>query len=830
MIQHKIPTRDARLNMKPTCANIDVELTTKQEQRMDKLRHERNVAKARLTKAKSQIRTAERNFRNQRRDEKAEALQGCIEPNPGYDGWIPSDNLLVNARVWFLSKDPFGRPWVQGYVAQLGTAIPALCWTVDFSLPPGRHDVVEFDSIAAGCRNGEFTGKLPYFRDVRLLTCMTATGVAGQILQGAKTVLTWDANELYVAMPAIQGAPSSSILVYAFGESEHPHDLIDGYDTAGFPSCQEAPCMFLSCTTFRVATPSGFSRERRFVSPGRNASAWLRILLIMAGIEPNPGFAQPVRPERKSKPFTTVDVLKRVSTVAQALPFPVPHPDLTFRVHANCARYPNPAAWKRAVFMLSDYRDMGSFRWYKTVQQFYELIDLAFVDAAAETKTAPANSTQQVRAAMELGLPAAPAALSPASGLQAPAPPAQGESRDLAPSAPPAPRTALRIQRPFPSTPAERLQEPLVVPEPEPPGNVGTYQPPRMEEVAPPMPDPEVPVPTPPNTPDPEPEDNSDDEQGNGPSEEWQMSKKNLLDGHHLSRREVAQVLDRIGWDRKSFLYWTLFGWPVFMNVDLRYVRKRYSREARPATWRTVNEISWDMVVGELNIKLPGHILFWLIVLCLTSLLTSASLLGTGCYHLQRFFVTTPEIWRPMVDLYAGPCETTLGGIALWSGTLAWTALLIILHTLWHLLSCVVLTLSSGLVFWTLVYLTITVFLYKEIKMIFIPHALTSVLTEFELRPSSQYDSLEIRKRLRRLACLPAVDRWGYKLLQGTELVVSALVHDQDFTVAGWGMASSASAWVRYGPLLHCVCTPRDTASVSVPARLYAPAPWSWAT
>lgn len=519
-------------------------------------------------------------------------------------------------------------------------------------------------------------------------------------------------------------------------------------------------------------------------------------------IEPNPGM-------HKRKVLTRSDFISEVFKLAVSAGFERKYDSLRARV-GSVADVWDASVWGKALSRLRSDRDEGAFKNVLTEDAYVNIVQAELADAAEGLRVAPKNASRSVSDAAACGLanlrivrpgsrapdaissPASVSVSSPALGaLEAPSvtgpvirssgvtdkeysPPEEVRPVDKTLDLPLLTRADKEAETP--ASPSRALS-------PEPGG------------------DPEVP----------------DD------SEDWHTYDSQVLDGRRLTRRDLGKLMNHIAWERKNFLYCSAWGWPVFTDVSVKHSVKRYKRESRPASWRTVNEISWNMVVGEVDIRLHPAVLFsaWMIVMIgLFMCLVSGA---TGIHHVSAF---AGHVRAP--PGFVGVAEVRdFWGLASLLSLAVWATLVYLMDLGLHLLVSSLMALFSGFVFWGLLSLAVLLLRTQRVLLLYIPHAVTCVMTEFELRPSSQYDSLGIRQRLRRLACLPVVDRWAYHLMAGSECVIAALMVDPDFSAVGWGMAASVNlSSGHYAPLLSLAGMLRVIGLGNVPPPRSVRWPW----
>lgn len=520
-------------------------------------------------------------------------------------------------------------------------------------------------------------------------------------------------------------------------------------------------------------------------------------------IEPNPGM-------HKRKIITRSDFISEVYKLAVSANFERRYDCFRTRVGAAADAW-DASVWAKALSRLRSDRDEGAFKTVSTEDAYMDIVQAELADSAEALRVAPKSAPRSVSDAAACGFASlrivrpgsrVPDAISTA-GLSVPisspvsgalrAPPSEGPASHMSGVA------CKEYSPPEVVCPVDSMSKtPLLT---------------RAEEEA------ETPASF---------SRASSPEPGDGPgvpddSEDWHTYDSQVLDGRRLTHRDLGKLMNHIAWERMNPLYCSAWGWPVFADVSVRHSVKRYKRESRPASWRTVNEISWNMVVGEVDIRINPAIMFsaWMIVavgllMCLVSG-------ATGMYHISEFarHVRAPPGFAGVAD------ARDIWGLASLLSCMMGSILVYLMDLGLHLFISSLTALVSGFSFWGLLSLAALLLRAKPMLLLYIPHAVTCVMTEFELRPSSQYDSLGIRQRLRRLACLPVVDRWAYHLMAGSECVIAALMVDPDFSAVGWGMAASANlSSGHYAPLLSFAGMLRVIGSGNAPPPRSSQRPW----
>lgn len=279
----------------------DVDYSKAQQKRVNQLKSEARILQSRLQRTRSKARTEERNFRSQRRDMKVEALlDGDIEPNPGMemgDAHVvegPVRNPLEDIRIWF-PRETFGRPGVEVYNLQPGTHTPRCCWGRDdphfptFLSEDNEEDYHTLQheleigwqflpSLARSALLGDIVMTRVY-ADPRLLTCEGNVYIGGRVT--AKYTMR---SYSYVPLPVVQGFTPAE----AEAEFTDERELDQDPEELGLPSLEEAPVIGLYEATLQRVYPICEPRYR-MIAPSLLRVNIIAILLMMAGIEPNPG-------------------------------------------------------------------------------------------------------------------------------------------------------------------------------------------------------------------------------------------------------------------------------------------------------------------------------------------------------------------------------------------------------------------------------------------------------------------------------------------------------------------------------------------------------------
>lgn len=753
---------------KPTSSIIlEADYTSSQTKRIDRLRAEALSYKARLVKTRSKLRSEERNFRNQRRDTKQEALQGGIEPNPGEDvDW------MADVKVWF-GRDTFGRAGVSVYNKQPGTHTPRLVWGP-------RADVRDPDLYAD---DTEMAVNLTEYRH-EPYTCSPREDVCFIALTSDRR----DFKEGMLTFPGGSGRWTNKICVcpvpYVDGMSldETVLELCDPdkYDESAQPSFQTAPVIELYETSVQYCHRGIWSPTTRFICPSVFAGSWLRILLILGGIEPNPGpqTKQPHKPKVFREPewqefFFGTAIPDRTKPLAVA----------GWKRHCTSAfdKYPESPELRKAAFVeMKRYQTDGTLARIETVEDLRALFEMSIDDAAERRHMAAKESPPQVQAAVELGLGKH---LRPPLKISRPpkvaTPRAESAPAEVAPL--PADESRSSPQAPIPVNAPPRFEtlgdlsiEPMIDEDDNsPPDDESAPLLPKPSPVvrssrsspSPPVPDPTRSGSTTPALPPIDPYD--------GHEEEWKRSRTDVLDGDHLSFHQRLRLLTALAWYHKNPLYFPWLVWTPFVTMEAFYKKKHYVGERRIAPHRTVNEQAFDMVVGTVKVEPRMRVVLALFILALVLIASSistftAALVKTaiGLYYIRPTLAAfTLMNWQSHLIRWSAKTAEVLG-LVTWSSGSTWAG----------------------------IYLLILIYNLQRIRLRFLPHAVSSVLAEFELRPSSAYDSPGIRQRLRRMACLPVAATEAVRCLDGSEMVVQALSSERDFYVGGSVMADLAAS------------------------------------
>lgn len=276
------------IKLKPTVAFVqyNYERTPKQQQRVQDLNEKRRKAKAMLVRANSMLRTEERNFRNQRRDSKLTALQDGIEPNPG-------PIVLKNKRVWF-PQDTFGRAMVTPLLNPTSYLTPKDVWGNDFPFEDEDPDDPMGSDLAV---NGLLYDDMCWHLQLSDQTDRTYVAEDKSFWVTHLFYHVAQTHELYLYPFKDPLGPRSFRVTYTIQRTPmpwvhgvQPGDLVDYYgDPDEFlevPHDQPEDEFAPTCLVYVVSSCEDYGR---MVIPASRGHKWLRLLLLMAGIEPNPG-------------------------------------------------------------------------------------------------------------------------------------------------------------------------------------------------------------------------------------------------------------------------------------------------------------------------------------------------------------------------------------------------------------------------------------------------------------------------------------------------------------------------------------------------------------
>lgn len=843
---HKTFGRNQRA--KPTYTDYNVELTGRQQSRLKSRSDEVHQAQARLTKARGRLRTEERNFRQQARDHKF-LLKSGIEPNPGPE----ADRLPVCYEA---------------------NRITPYDWSSRIHLPHrGGSGVVTYYWRSA--RSSEALLRDCVWHTASVLTYATDSE-QGRILCYQRSVhgaeVGYVNDSCFLVGTGVRPVEAQRDRVSA---AMWPDVTQEGWlqaVLARWPGKQGGVRFRLAPWTFvHYRWNDEESHQRPPVhfwlpSQSEETSGLLQTLLVMAGIEPNPG--PPLGPEVKSAPQSREAKVKRK---APAPARPKADPDATLvlkkgqvgwddavdirklrEAAALCgkaatrdaSRLPNAAAFSRFLFKHVRYEDFVTMRPPDRAALFFTRLKMWRPYCSAKDLYGEFGEEEN----QDDAAPSAP----PMSAAELETPPVPGDE--------PGRPDATNQPNPDGSASLEAQLEAVVV------DNVAEVKSPEEAPSAA-KPD-EGPVSSPAmepvearSAPAPEPKDEEFEKElqfaalrrrglcthevrpaspprntATGPKtpppskpEEKKKEKdpEPPLDGHRMTVKEIARCAYKMAVDLRNPILATIAlggaregteeetpvlgadpskpaeprkkrrclparvgsGGFSLAEATCTYSRVTMKPDRRLVTCRNVTQVGDTMWVGRLRLR-PKP---WVKPVLIPVFLLLAVIFTWNA--VQTFPTYAVLTWRStkalngFVDALTGSADGLVAvGDVIWAfGKCPLTFLVDVIHTAWH-------TSWSLLYAWLIYRLWLIWDSLEEHCVPFYPHAVSCVVSELELRPSSAYDSASLRARLRRLACMPAHDTHALKLLDGSEFVASCLAWDRDFSDAGWVMDVPASS------------------------------------